>query len=197
MKNSHPILWIVALIFLTLQACQAPNPQPIEGNPTTTTQQKRTESYHYHDGHSATAREIIIDRQPDGSVIIHRHDILLNAASQLANLVTLDSDPIPAGSDAAAVYNPGSTAWFIPFGQGNAERLRSTGDEVDVSCDCTTHSDPNDWGVCLLDWGGTRKYWSCLNGGGCDDGCAVTIVFSSIAHAQPGITLKANYVFIQ
>jgi hypothetical protein len=199
MKNLRFITLFIAASLFALQACEINAPTPSEDASTVTPQLRSSETFHYHDGQSSTAREVVVERYVNGSVSVQRRDIPISQATNLVAFVTLDSDPIPANSTAEAVYNPGSDAWFIPFGNGNAERLLSTGDEVEVHCDCSASSPrPGGLGSCSLgEVNFTSQYWECIPNNDCGGGCFVKIIFSGKQSSQPGITLKANQITLQ
>lgn len=199
MKNLRIFPLALTIALLALQACQLNTPHPGEDDPAITAQLKSSATFHYHDGQSSTAREVVLSRFSDGSVTVQRTDVPLNQATNLVRFVTLDTDPIPPNSTAEAVYNSGSSAWFIPFGSGNAERLLATGDQVEITCFCTTvNTSPGPMGSCSLgEVNFSGQSWDCIPDMWCVGECAVQIVFSRKERTEPGITLKATQITFQ
>ncbi|MEM7035949.1 MAG: hypothetical protein AAF570_03145 [Bacteroidota bacterium] len=199
MKKTHlfPHIFplMVGLACLLLQACQFQDPSTEEPtvnklHPTPTARLQPSQTFHYHDGQSAMAREMTIQRNADGSVTVQRSDVAFAAATNRVGVVTLDSDPIPPNSNPQAYYNAGSDAWFIPFDNGQAVPL-TTGGGIYVECYCDRNTTP-DWDDCFVDGPYGKGSWECLPGD-CDRGCSAKIVFRN-QNLGPGVTLKANQI---
>lgn len=199
MKHLRYLTLAIVTIIIALQACEVQTPPESNPAPTPELRIESSETYHYHDGINNMAREVVLDRYADGSVTVTRRDIPRQQATHLVDFVTLDSDPIPANSEAKAIYGPGSDTWFIPFGNGPTQQLGGIGVglSIDIRCGCLRPSVPGPDGECYLfteRCGGCD--WQCKSDGSCLDGCTAQIIFSGKVHHEPGIVLKSNQITI-